>query len=257
MERTVDTEFGSYGSGRTVDEETLPSLPCVDENRIVEDDRSEYDRVIDTNTKNRSLSLAWERNNTVASSFRTVNTCNQNSVAIDACELPEGISKSHITVTIDIDDEARSSRVPELDEDLDREIRRKNRRTRRKFEESVRQNILDDLKSLYTATPRSAKYVLCVVISVLSDGTLDHTFWSGGRVGLTEINLQWVMFNADDLQVYKRGRVVQKKDFGFGPLELTEHEGQHYLSTTLVPRAINEIVSSLGGGAGQDLLVEI
>ena len=81
--------------------------------------------------------------------------------------------------------------------------------------------IIDDFKSVYTATPKTAKLVLCVVVSVLSDGTLDHTFWSGGRVGLTEVVLQWVLFDANDLQVYKRGRVVQKKDFGFGSQGLT------------------------------------
>jgi hypothetical protein len=252
------------------EEEILPSLLSGDENDNVEDDCTEYDdQIIETNTKNRSLSLDWTRFRTVPSSWRTVT--NKNSVTEEVCELPEGISKSDITVTIDIDDEARSSRVDELDEeDLDVEIlhyegrdsganspRKECHRHRLKFEETVTKGIHDDLKSLYTATPKTAKFVLCVVVSVLSDGTFDHTFWSGGRVGLTEIVLQWVLFDADDLQVYKRGQVVQKKDFGFGPLGLTDYEGQHYLATTLAPRATNEIISKIGSGGYQNLLVEV
>lgn len=274
---TLSHDNGSFTSRRstetmkgTIDAETLPSLLSEDENDNVEDNSTEYDdQIIETNTKNRSLALDWTRVRTVPSSWRTVT--NKNSVTDDVCELPEGISKSDITVTIDIDDEARSSRVDELDEeDLDVEIlhyerrdsgvnspRKECHKQRLKFEETVNKGILDDLKSLYTATPKTAKFVLCVVVSVLSDGTLDHTFWSGGRVGLTEIVLQWVMFDADDLQVYKRGRVVQKKDFGFGPLGLTENEGQHYLATTLAPRATSEIISNIGNGGCQNLLVEI
>ena len=262
FDRTIDNEFASLD-----DEETLPSLQRSVENH---DDNNEHDdQIIDTNTKNRSLSLAWDQGNRVASSFRMV--ANKNSIIDDICELPEGISKSDIMVAIDIDDDARSSRVAELDEeDLDVEIlhhrkhdsgdfspRKLSNEKRRKFEEAIQQGMLDDLKSLYTATPKTAKLVLCVVITVLSDGTLNHTFWSGGRVGLTEIVLKWVMFNADDLQVYKRGRIVQKKDFGFGPLGLTENEGQEYLVTTLAPRATGEIISKIGNGAREDLLVEI
>jgi len=270
MEGTIDTECKSIASKRLDEEETLPSLLSEDENDNVEDDSTEYDdQIIEANTKNRSLALDWTRVRTVPSSWRTVT--NKNSVTEEVCELPEGISKSDITVTIDIDDEARSSRVDELDEeDLDVEIlhyerrdsgadspRKDSHRQRLKFEETVSKGIHDDLKSLYTATPKTAKFVLCVVVSVLSDGTLDHTFWSGGRVGLTEIVLQWVLFDADDLQVYKRGRVVQKKDFGFGPLGLTDYEGQYYLATTLAPRATSEIISKIGNGGCQNLLVEI
>jgi len=269
MENRVDTEFRSLASKGSVEEGTLPSLQSAVENDRVEDDRSEHDDPIETKTKSRSLALAWDRGDPIALSFRAAT--NSNSTVDDECQLPEWISKSDITVTIDIDDEARSSRAAELDEEnLDVEIlhhvrhdsgefspRRQCHRKRRKFEETVRQGILDDLKSVYTATPKTAKLVLCVVVSVLSDGTLDHTFWSGGRVGLTEIVLQWVMFDPDNLQVYKRGRVVQKKDFGFGPLGLTENEGHYYLATSLAPRAANQIISIIGNAECQNLLVEI
>ena len=292
----------SYLDDNGAEEETVASLECEivnysDDNRnsvlidpileavsedesFVDDENSEAntvnalddydDHVTETKTTNGSVSLGWDHGRAVASSFRTVT--NNHSAVEDVCELPEGICKSDITVTIDIDDEARSSRVGELDEeDLDVEIlkkshrkldsgdfspRKQNQRARVKFEETVQQGILDDLQSFYTATPKNAKLVLCVVVSVLSDGTLDHTFWSGGRVGLTEIVLQWVMFDADDLQVYKRGRVVRKKDFGFGPLGLTENEGQHYLSTKLAPRASNDVISQIGNGDRSDLLSE-
>ncbi len=270
---SLEDDYASLVSTRMVDDatdETLPSLPSVFQRKEVKKQRIDYtDNILDTNTKNRALSLAWDRGNKVASSFRI--GLKKNSIVDEVCELPDGISKSDITVTIDIDDEARSSLAAELDEeDLDVEIlhhtprydsgdfspRKLAQRRRQEFEESVRQGILDDLSSVYTANPEDAKYVLCVLISVLSDGTLDHTFWSGGRVGLTEIIMQWIMFDADDLQVYKRGRVVQKKDFGFGPLGLTENEGQHYLATTLAPRATNEIISKIGKGTDKELLAE-
>mmetsp|Transcript_11816 Transcript_11816/g.23430 ORF Transcript_11816/g.23430 Transcript_11816/m.23430 type:complete len:452 (+) Transcript_11816:58-1413(+) len=229
----------------------------------------EYDdQIIETKIKNSSLSLKWDSGKSMALSSRIAN---KEAVDIDyEFELPPGILKSDITVSIDIDDEARSSRVNELDEeDLDVEILHQERRNsgarsyrklrhrhRREFEETVRKGILDDLTSVYTATPKTAKLVLCVVISVLSDGTLEHTFWSGGRVGLTEIALQWVLFDPDDLQVCKRGQEVQKKDFGFGPLGLTKSEGQHYLVTSLGPRAANDIMRKVGGDIRQDLLAE-
>eukprot|EP00531_Pseudo-nitzschia_arenysensis_P018743 CAMPEP_0116137600 /NCGR_PEP_ID=MMETSP0329-20121206/12330_1 /TAXON_ID=697910 /ORGANISM="Pseudo-nitzschia arenysensis, Strain B593" /LENGTH=336 /DNA_ID=CAMNT_0003632517 /DNA_START=27 /DNA_END=1040 /DNA_ORIENTATION=+ len=267
---SLEDDYASLFSTRMVDDETLPSLPSVFQKKEAKKERIDYtDNILDTNTKNRALSLAWDRGKKVASSFRI--GLNKNSIVDDVCELPDGISKSDITVTIDIDDEARSSLAAELDEeDLDVEIlhhtprydsgdfspRKLAQRRRQEFEESVRQGILDDLSSVYTANPKDAKYVLCVLISVLSDGTLDHTFWSGGRVGLTEIIMQWIMFDSDDLQVYKRGRVVQKKDFGFGPLGLTENEGQHYLATTLAPRATNEIISKIGSGVDKELLAE-
>lgn len=268
IKKTIDTEFTSLASERSVEKEMSQCGVEIDSD---EDDSNEYDdQIIETNTKNRSLTLDWDRCRSDASSFRKVT--NNNRAIGDEYVLPEGLSKSDIMVTIDIDDEARSSRAAELDEEnLDVEIlhrhryqksgefspRKQGHRRRRKFEEDVRQGIFDDLMSVYTATTKTAKLVLCVVVSVLSDGTLNHTFWSGGRVGLTEIVLQWVLFDVEDLQVYKRGRVVQTKDFGFGPLGLTENEGQQYLSESLAPRATNEIVSTIGNGAPHDLMVEV
>mmetsp|Transcript_24990 Transcript_24990/g.54895 ORF Transcript_24990/g.54895 Transcript_24990/m.54895 type:complete len:377 (-) Transcript_24990:186-1316(-) len=268
MENENNMKIVTNTSQVSMAEETMISLPF-----IPEDDSSEFgdeefdDQIIETKTKNRSLSLLWDRGNTF-SSYRTANE--KSITGDDECQPPDGICKSDITVTIDIDDEARSSRVEDLDEEnLDVEILHHRRRDsgdssplkrchrqRRKFEETVRQGLLDDLTSVYTATPQTAKYVLCVVVSVLSDGTLDHTFWSGGRVGLAEIVLQWVLFDADDLQVYKRGRVVQKKDFGFGPLGLTENEGQHFLSTSLAPKASNQIMRTIGNGVCEELFAE-
>lgn len=262
-----DDDLGSFLS---VDERQ-PSLPCQVQNELQEQRKPTIDytdNILDTNTKTRTLSLAWDRGNKVASSFRI--GLSKNSIVDDVFDLPDGISKSDISVTIDIDEEARSSLAAELgDEELDVEVlehakyhtrnrgRMESLKQRRKFEDSVKEGILDDLSSVYTAKPGEAKFVLCVLISVLSDGTLDHTFWSGGRVGLTEIIMQYVLFDADDLQVFKRGRVVQKKDFGFGPLGLTENEGQHYLSTILAPRATNEIIRKIGKDSDKDLLVEI
>jgi hypothetical protein len=171
-------------------------------------------------------------------------------------------------VTVDIDDEARSSRARYMDEDDMDVIPRKNDsmdtmsvnntslNRRRNFEEAIRQGMTDDLRSMYTATPETAKLVLCVVICVLSDGTMEHTFWSGGRVGLAEIALNWRLFGADDLKLYHGGLAVQRKDFGFGPIELTEAEGQHILISKLAPRATNDIVRQIGD-VNEDFLAEV
>jgi len=253
---------------RTTEESLSSSQAILNEPKEDENqkDEEEDDQVIETNAKNRSLSLQWDIGNTMTLSSRIAKI--ESLDAGDKFELPDGVTKADISVTIDIDDEARSSRAAQLNaEDLDVEVlnnaedgtnsvQKKAYQQRREFEDEVQQSILEDLTTVYTATPKSAKFVLCVVVSAFSDGTLEHTFWRGGRVGLIELALQWVLFDADDLQVYKRGKIVEKKDFGFGPLGLTESEGQHYLVKTLAPKAANDIVHKVGEGMRQDLLVE-
>jgi hypothetical protein len=274
MERSNNNNNNNNNHRRRKEEERLYVEFITNYSKDKDKNDTEGYITSDAETKTRSLSLDfWDHgsNNAQSSSSRmsSTNTC----VTTDGeFQLPIGISKADIMVTIDIDDEARSSRVEELDEDdLDVDVlhntstnntnnspRKQCHRGRRlEFEETVRDGILDDLTSVYTATPETAKLVLCVVISTLSDGTLEHTFWSGGRVGLTEIALQWLLFDADDLTVYKSGRSVQKKDLGFGHLELTDTEGGHYLATTLAPRAANHIMRQVGQGVNQDLLFEV
>jgi len=157
MERTNNkVEFlADCPSERSIAEESL----APSSHYTFEDDGN--DQIIETKTKNRSLSLVWDRVNTIAhaSSSRMANNNTDTDTADDEFQLPPGISKSDIMVTIDIDDEARSSRVEELDEDdLDVEILHHKRRNSedsnprkqcyrqcRDFEETVRQGILDDL----------------------------------------------------------------------------------------------------------------
>ncbi|MGK3742100.1 MAG: hypothetical protein ACI8RD_004455 [Bacillariaceae sp.] len=270
MERSNDNNNINKNHTRRIEEERpyVEFITNYSNKGEVKND-SEDSTTAEAETKNRSLSLDfWDHGSNNIQSSSSVTTDGE-------FQLPIGISKADIMVTIDIDDEARSSRVEELDEgDLDVEVlhnsntdthcnssnsspRKQCHRGRRlEFEETVRDGILDDLTSVYTATPETAKLVLCVIISVLSDGSLEHTFWSGGRTGLTEISLQWMLFDADDLTVYKSGITVQKKDLGFGHLELTDTEGGHYLATTLAPRAANHIMRQVGQGVNQDLLVE-
>jgi hypothetical protein len=198
-------------------------------------------------------------------------------------QLPVGVTRDDILVTIDIDDTARSSIELTENEGLDEQVmphrrcntytisKTKSGRTssqqeshdcstnnfsRRAFEQAVEHVILEDLKSIYPATPDTAKLVLCIVICILSDGSLQHTSRVGGRVGLCELALNWRLFGADDLKVYQGGLTVQRKDFGFGPLELTEAEGEYYLVSHMAPRAANDIVRRIGG-AHQDFLAEI
>jgi hypothetical protein len=191
-------------------------------------------------------------------------------------QLPEGVTRDDIMVTIDIDDTARSSILSPNDEALGKQVMPHNHCTidsissigaghasphkssgkRHAFEQAVEQGILEDLKSIYTARPDTAKLVLCIVICILSDGSLQHTSRVGGRVGLCELALNWRLFGADDLKVYEGGLTVQRKDFGFGPLELTEAEGEYYVLSHMAPRAADDIVRRIGG-ANQDFLAEI
>ena len=274
MERSNNSNNNSNNNHTRRIEEERPYVEFIT-NYSKEEDKNDAEDCIksEAEIKTRSLSLDFRDHGSynVQSSSSRISSTNTSVRTDGEFQLPIGISKADIMVTIDIDDEARSSRVEELDEDdLDVDVLHKpytnntnnsprkqcHRGRRLEFEETVRDGILDDLTSVYTATPETAKLVLCVVISILSDGTLEHTFWSGGRVGLTEIALQWLLFDADDLTVYKNGRTVQKKDLGFGHLELTDTEGGHYLATTLAPRAANHIMRQVGQGVNQDLLVE-
>jgi hypothetical protein len=201
-------------------------------------------------------------------------------------QLPVGVSREDIMVTIDIDDTARSSILSTENESLDEKVlphhhcltdtisntksdhashqtsndcsttTSATNSKRRAFEQAVEQGILDDLKSIYTATPETAKLVLCIVICILSDGSVRHTSRVGGRLGLCELALNWRLFGADDLKVYQGGLTVQRKDFGFGPLELTEAEGEYFMVSLMAPRAANDIVRRIGG-TNQDFLAEI
>ncbi|KAL3926829.1 MAG: hypothetical protein SGARI_005486 [Bacillariaceae sp.] len=85
---------------------------------------------------------------------------------------------------------------------------------------------------------------------------MQHTFWSGGRVGLAELALNWRLFGADDLKMYEGGITVQRKDFGFGPIELSQAEGEFYMVSKLAPRAADDIVRRIGG-VNEDCMAEI
>ena len=243
----------------------------------------------EASSKTRRLTLLWDEAQAVArraGQSMPLDNLIPHHHACDTFELPPGITRDDILVTIDIDDTARSSRALEMvDEDMD--VQPRNRcdtgtvshtssaytssthqeasklsqdtnqsAKRRNFEEAVRQGIQDDLRSIYTATPETAKLVLCIVICVLSDGSMQHTFWSGGRVGLAELALNWRLFGADDLKMYEGGLVVQRKDFGFGPLALSQAEGEYFMVTKMAPLAANDIVRRIGG-ASEDCMVEI
>jgi hypothetical protein len=242
-----------------------------------------------TSAKTRRLTLLWDEAQAVArraGQSVALNNLIPHNHACDTFELPPGITREDILVTIDIDDTARSSHALEMAEEemyvaprhrcntdtisntssaytssthqeASKISQDSNQSTKRhNFEEAVRQGILDDLRSIYTATPETAKLVLCIVICVLSDGSMQHTFWSGGRVGLAELALNWRLFGADDLKVYEGGLVVQRKDFGFGPLALSQAEGEYYMVTKMAPLAANDIVRLIGGSS-EECMVEI
>ena len=327
-----DTEGGHHQERKSVlfevstNFETTPVVTTILPEDVEEEEEDSAMQVSDHDSneandqdsaKTRRLTLMWNEAPAVARRGKNLDLDHWTNGAMAATnqdegaptfQLPEGITKDDILVTIDIDDEARSSlRADTYDEEsaahITGAISNHPRRYRdaamshrcntdtisnmssrntsfnaastmasstqfsssaastrslqhRDFEESVRQGILDDLKSIYTATPETAKLVLCIVICVLSDGSKENTYWSGGRVGLAELALNWRLFGADDLKVYEGGLTVQRKDFGFGPLELSEDEGEFYLVNHLAPRAANDIVRRIGG-VNEDFMAEI
>ncbi|KAG7342992.1 hypothetical protein IV203_020937 [Nitzschia inconspicua] len=235
--------------------------------------------------RTRRLSLMWDEAQAVARRGKNLDLGHlphARGESPAAFQLPGGITKDDIMVTIDIDDTARSSLFCSTwwEKEQEPPTHRCNTDTisnisschrsrqeshgssptfdcsRYDFEQGVQQVILDDLKSIYTATTDTAKLVLCIVICILSDGSMQHTSRVGGRMGLAELALNWRLFGADDLKLYEGGLTVQRKDFGFGPLELTEAEGEYYMMNQMAPRAACDIVRRIGG-SNQDFLAEI
>jgi hypothetical protein len=162
----------------------------------------------------------------------------KNATLKSKCRLPSNVLKSDIHVIVDIDERARNPNQREL-------------------EENILEAIKDDLATVYSASNDSAKLVLCIVIVLLTDGSLSRIFWdSYGVAGLAEIGLVWRLFEADDLKVYEGGLVVQLQDFGYSVLDFFRFQGRACLLDKLVPRVANDVMSRIGG-ANEELLVEI
>ena len=99
----------------------------------------------------------------------------RNATLKHKCSLPPNVLKSDIHVHVDIDERARAKRA------TPGQIR---------LEDSIVQAIRDDLRSVYSATEESAKLILCIVIVVMTDGSLSRTLLDGdGVVGLSEVGL--------------------------------------------------------------------
>jgi hypothetical protein len=161
-----------------------------------------------------------------------------NATLKSKCRLPKNVLKSDIHVDVDIDERARNP-------------------GQRRLEDNILEDIQDDLATVYSASKDSAKLVLCIVIVVLTDGSLSRILYdSYGVAGLAEIGLVWRLFEADDLKVYEGGLVVQRQDFGYSVLDLLRFRGRSCLLDKLVPRVANDVMSRIGG-ANEELLVEI
>jgi hypothetical protein len=161
-----------------------------------------------------------------------------NATLRSKCRLPGNVLKSDIHVHVDIDERARNP-------------------GQRRLEENILEEIQDDLATVYSASKDSAKFVLCIVIVVLTDGSLSRLLWdSYGVAGLAEIGLVWRLFEADNLKVYEGGLVVQRQDFGYSVLDFFRFQGRACLLDKLVPRVANDVMSRIGG-ANEALLVEI
>jgi hypothetical protein len=150
------------------------------------------------------------------------------------------ISKADIHVTVDIDQKLNCG----------------------KFEESILEALLDDLRTVYSADSQSAKFFLCVVIVNVTDGSFIQSLWDRtGVMGLAEIGLVWRLFEADDLTVYDGGLVVKSQDVVasapvFDISVAMGIRGRDYLLNKLAPCVANDIMSHIAD-ANDALLCEI
>ena len=76
--------------------------------------------------------------------------------------------------------------------------------------------ICDNLQEVYSASEESATLVLCIVIVVMTDGSLSRSIWDyDGVAGLAKIGLVWRLFQANDLRVLEGAPVVPSEDVGY------------------------------------------
>lgn len=164
----------------------------------------------------------------------------RNATVKKKCRLPASISKDDIYVQVDFDESARSSQ-------------------NREMEQIVQDAIRDDLKAVYPADAESAKLFLCIVIVVMSDGSLWRSLldWDG-VIGQAEIGLVWRLFEADNLTVYGGGLIVQTEQVATNILDFVSmtNDGKKCLLDRLAPRVANDVVSRIAD-SNEDLLVEI
>jgi hypothetical protein len=158
--------------------------------------------------------------------------------------LPRNTIKGDIFVHVDIDDRVRA----------------KANSAQHKMEDVIVAAIRDDLKTVYSATSQDeAELVLCIVVVVLTDGSMTRSYWHDskyGIAGLAEIGLVWQLFEADTLKVFGGGLITQREDYGFGLLDFFQNRGEQCLVDKLAPRVANAVMSRIGG-SNQELLVEI
>lgn len=164
----------------------------------------------------------------------------RNATVKKKCRLPSSISKDDIYVQVDFDERARSSQ-------------------NREMEQIVQDAIRDDLKAVYCADADSAKLFLCIVIVVMSDGSLWRSLldWDG-VIGQAEIGLVWRLFEADNLTVYGGGLVVQTEQVATNMFDFVAmtNTGKECVLNRLAPRVANDVVSRIAD-SNEDLLVEI
>ena len=183
--------------------------------------------------------------------------------------LPDGIHKGHIFVTVDIDDECVTNRAPT---------------EHRCLQHSIQAAMTDDLASVYSApTLESAQLVLCIVIVLLSDGSIireknktnrestkdgqgqqtaeglireEKCYYYDGIRGIAELGLTWQLYDADTLDVYCGGLISQREEFSllFGAgvcsfFEKNQQRGRRCLEDRISSRAATKIMSQIANSA--------
>lgn len=222
------SQSGYYGE----DEETRNGSISLMENTNNHDEDKAVTRSSSSSSTAARLSLHLD-------DVRRLARLGRNATVKNKCRLPASISKQDIYVQVDFDERAHSSNSGPM-------------------EQIVQDAIRDDLRTVYSADAASAKLFLCLVVVVLSDGSLYRTLTDrDGVIGLAEIGLVWRLFEADNLTVYDGGLVVQTEQVVssiFDFLSLT-NRGRECLLDRLVPRIANDVVSRIAD-SNEELLVE-
>ena len=157
------------------------------------------------------------------------------------CQLPPKTVESEIHVRVDIDQKLDCG----------------------KFGEIISSAIQNDLSAIYTADSQSAKFVLCVVIVAMTDGSLFRSLSAkDGVMGLAELGVVWRLFEADDLTLYDGGLVVKSHDVVRWTTKIIDLSdplgirGRQFLLNKLAPAVANDIMSRIED-TNDSLLCEI
>lgn len=235
FESATESYYDEFEGEEDDEDFTLAASTFVEEDKEIPVERASTMKSMQSDTSTSTTKLSMELD-----SVLKLVRLGKNASLRRTCQLPFSISKSDIHVKVDIDQQLK----------------------RGEFGESVRIAIQDDLRDVYSATSETAKLFLCVVIVVMSDGSLFGSMADNNQVmGLAEIGLVWRLFEADDLTVYDGGVVVKSQDIlpSIGLFDLfvpMGTRGRQFILSKLAPRVANDIMSRIAD-SNDELMMEI